>query len=159
MKPIDFRIFRTNWIPDFLPIGSLWLETSATALCGPYVTAVTSSQPLLFGYLFCIVSVALHGSSWAPWWHPALLPSASNCWTRPCLCWGHGKTPGRRLNLNLLIRRSSCDYKSACFRKKRKWIGVRGHWAACSNLWANSRHLLGWKPVLILEFGYHVYLQ
>ena len=37
MKPIDFRIFRTNWIPDFLPIGSLWLETSATALCGPYV--------------------------------------------------------------------------------------------------------------------------
>ena len=37
MKSIDFRIFRTNWIPDFLPIGSLWLETSATALCGPYV--------------------------------------------------------------------------------------------------------------------------
>ena len=37
MKPIDFRIFRTNWIPDFLPIGSLWLGTSATALCGPYV--------------------------------------------------------------------------------------------------------------------------
>ena len=34
MKSIDFR---TNWIPDFLPIGSLWLETSATALCGPYV--------------------------------------------------------------------------------------------------------------------------
>ena len=37
MKSIDFRIFRTNWIPDFLPIGSLWLETSATALRGPYV--------------------------------------------------------------------------------------------------------------------------
>ena len=37
MKSIDFRIFRTNWIPDFLPIGSVWLETSATALCGPYV--------------------------------------------------------------------------------------------------------------------------
>ena len=34
MKSIDFR---TNWISDFLPIGSLWLETSATALCGPYV--------------------------------------------------------------------------------------------------------------------------
>ena len=34
MKSIDFR---TNWIPDFLPIGSLWLETSATALRGPYV--------------------------------------------------------------------------------------------------------------------------
>ena len=32
MKSIDFR---TNWIPDFLPIGSLWLETSATALRGP----------------------------------------------------------------------------------------------------------------------------
>ena len=37
MKSIDFRIFRTHWIPDLLPIGSLWLETSATALCGPYV--------------------------------------------------------------------------------------------------------------------------
>ena len=37
VKSIDFRIFRTNWIPDFLPIGSLWLETSATALRGPYV--------------------------------------------------------------------------------------------------------------------------
>ena len=34
MKSIDFR---TNWIADFLPIGSLWLETSATALRGPYV--------------------------------------------------------------------------------------------------------------------------
>ena len=38
MKSIDFRIFRINWIPDFFPIGSLWLETSATALRGPYVT-------------------------------------------------------------------------------------------------------------------------
>ena len=35
MKSIDIRI---NWIPDFLPISSLWLETSAAALCGPYVT-------------------------------------------------------------------------------------------------------------------------
>ena len=35
MKSIDFR---TNWISDFLPIGSLWLETSATALRGPYVS-------------------------------------------------------------------------------------------------------------------------
>ena len=34
MKSIDFR---TNGMSDFLPIGSLWLETSATALCGPYV--------------------------------------------------------------------------------------------------------------------------
>ena len=34
MKSIGFR---TNWIPDLLPIGSLWLETSATALRGPYV--------------------------------------------------------------------------------------------------------------------------
>ena len=43
MKSIDFRIFRTNWIPDFLPIGSLWLETSATALCGPYVKSIYHS--------------------------------------------------------------------------------------------------------------------
>ena len=35
MKSIDFP---TNWVPDLLPIGSLWLETSATALCGPYVS-------------------------------------------------------------------------------------------------------------------------
>ena len=41
MKSIDFRIFRTNWISEFLPI-ELWLETSATALCGPYVTHVFS---------------------------------------------------------------------------------------------------------------------
>ena len=40
MKSIDFR---TNWIPDFLPIGSLWLETSATALRGPYVKIDISS--------------------------------------------------------------------------------------------------------------------
>ena len=30
--------FRADWISDFLPIGSLWLETSATALRGSNVT-------------------------------------------------------------------------------------------------------------------------
>ena len=45
MKSIDFRIFRTNSIPDFLPIGSLWLETSATALRGPYVKGCKGEIP------------------------------------------------------------------------------------------------------------------
>ena len=34
LKSIDFR---TNWIPRLLPVGSLSLETSATASCGRYV--------------------------------------------------------------------------------------------------------------------------
>ena len=36
--------FQTNWIPEFLPIGSLWLETSATAWRGPYVKNFTSRK-------------------------------------------------------------------------------------------------------------------
>ena len=46
MKSIDFRIFPTNWIPDFLPIGLLWLETSATASCGPYVISIKPVQSI-----------------------------------------------------------------------------------------------------------------
>ena len=55
MKSIDFR---TNWIPDLLPIGSLWLETSATALCGPYVT--------VYVYIckYILMQVASHPSLW-----------------------------------------------------------------------------------------------
>ena len=34
--------FRTNWIPHLLPIGSLSLETSATASCGRYVKKLYS---------------------------------------------------------------------------------------------------------------------
>ena len=53
MKSIDFR---TNWISDFLPIGSLWLETSATALCGPYVMIIAYWCILKYLFDTCILT-------------------------------------------------------------------------------------------------------